>query len=341
MSSLVSIVLPTRNSIQYLKDRIDSIRAQTYSNYEVVAVDTSSTDGTLELLRAWAHEDCRVAIYDTPPGLYEAFNFGIIHSKGEYVYMATSDDTMRMDLLEKMVGALEQHPDCDICDSLLKQIDKDGKEIEFGDEGYLYGTGHLVYPKSKAHIRRPPYDFIQHCGAQNAYLSLTQLLVRRSLYGRVGLFPVDMGPSADFLWGMRAAACASVIFIPEKLGTFRVHPGQTTGLGAKFKGKFNRTSMVKIGFQEHECVAESSGLIRLADFKACIMPLKFDVSLIEKLRAAFCGIARHPLFSLEYMLALLSEKYGCHCPYWKVSAYDVIHRRLSERALKKYPVELV
>lgn len=132
---------------------------------------------------------------------------------------------MRHDAIEKMVSALEAHPDCDVCDSPVMQIDEDGAEIKFGDKRYLDPCGHLVQPLESVHIRRAPYDFIQHCGAQNVYLSLTQILVRKSLYDKVGRFPVDLGFSADFLWGMRVGAVANVIYIPEKLGTFRTHSG--------------------------------------------------------------------------------------------------------------------
>jgi hypothetical protein len=64
------------------------------------------------------------------------------------------------------------------------------------------------------------------------YTSLTQLLIRRSVFDKIGLFRTDWGSEGDFEWGMRAALMCNVLHIPETLATWRIHAEQATTINA-------------------------------------------------------------------------------------------------------------
>ena len=103
---LVSICLPTLNARRFLEPRMQTILAQTLADWELIVCDSFSDDGTWEYFQQFKH-DPRVRLYQVPKeGLYAGWNECLRRCRGEYVYIATADDTCKPELLEKMVGAL-------------------------------------------------------------------------------------------------------------------------------------------------------------------------------------------------------------------------------------------
>ena len=101
-SPLVSVCLPNLNTYPYLRERVDTILAQTYENWELVISDNHSEDGAWEFFQDLAKQDPRVSIAQAPrEGLYPNWNQCVRRARGEYVYIATSDDGMAPDCLEK------------------------------------------------------------------------------------------------------------------------------------------------------------------------------------------------------------------------------------------------
>ncbi len=201
---LVSICVPNLNTLPYLPERFETIFNQTFQDWELIVCDGYSDDGAWEYIQKLAATEPRMRISQTPRmGIYAGFNDCIRLARGEYVYVATSDDTMSPDCLEKMVAALEEHPECGLCQCGLEVIEDAGEphpgmrwhEFALG----RFASGWLDHP----HIRRAPLDGVLHFALQTVYTSITQLLIRRGVFDRVGLFDGSWGPRADFEWGMR------------------------------------------------------------------------------------------------------------------------------------------
>ena len=123
---LVSVCLPNLNTLPYLRERVDTILGQTYPHWEMIVVDSFSDDGSWEFFEELARKDQRVSIAQVPRGLYASWNNCIQRARGKYVYIATSDDTMAADCLEKLVAALEEHECCDLAHCSLVIINRDG-----------------------------------------------------------------------------------------------------------------------------------------------------------------------------------------------------------------------
>src|ERR1700739_1974190 len=109
---------------------MDTIFGQTYRNWELIVSDNFSEDGAWEFFQSVAAQDSRVLIAQARLGMYEGWNDCIRRARGKYVYIATSDDTMAPDCLDKLVAALEQHPECDIAHCNLKVIDSSSLEFD-------------------------------------------------------------------------------------------------------------------------------------------------------------------------------------------------------------------
>lgn len=224
----VSILLPNLNNYRYLPERFDSIFGQTFEDWELIVVDSYSDDGAWELIQNYAKDEPRMRISQTPRrGIYAGINDCIGLARGEYIYIATSDDTMLPQCLEQMVFVLEKYNECDICHTPLIVINEHGNEVP---DWWLQTPPAKYYGDwvNFPHIRYAPYDGILHSALHTVYISITQLLIRRSLFKKIGLFSSKWGSMGDFEWSMRAALVSNVFHLPEKLATWRIHIDQAT-----------------------------------------------------------------------------------------------------------------
>ena len=100
---LISVIIPVYNLSEYLSKSIDSVLAQTYTNFEIIAVDDGSTDDSAKLLKEYALKDNRVKpVFKENGGVSTARNKGIEESNGEFIYFLDGDDWIEPDTLEKM-----------------------------------------------------------------------------------------------------------------------------------------------------------------------------------------------------------------------------------------------
>ncbi len=225
----VSICLPTFNSVRFLSDRLDSIIGQSYADWELIVVDSGSIDGTVQTVDELIARDDRVRLIQTPrDGIYPNFNRGIAHANGELVHIATSDDTMARDFLEKMVRALEANCDCDIahCPMLVFNVDGvDGINWWHQQSMFARSSGSLI---NERHKRIAPLDGVLCLLGDNVYSSVTQMLVRKTLFEKVGCYESSWGSLGDFHWNLRAGLVANTIHVPDTWGGWRMHPEQAT-----------------------------------------------------------------------------------------------------------------
>ncbi|HXQ02300.1 MAG TPA: glycosyltransferase family 2 protein, partial [Candidatus Udaeobacter sp.] len=106
---LVSILLPSLNACQFLDERIESLLTQSFSNWEAIVLDSHSSDGSWEFFKSIASTDSRFKLYQVPrDGLYAALNRGMQLARGEFLHIATCDDTMAPEFLTDMLKAYAQ-----------------------------------------------------------------------------------------------------------------------------------------------------------------------------------------------------------------------------------------
>jgi len=111
---LVTVVTPVYNGQKYLPECIESVLAQTYQNFEYVIVNNCSTDGTLDIAKAYAKQDRRITVHcnDTFVNCEENHNiaFSLIPSQSKYCKVVSADDRIAAECLEKMIALAEAHP---------------------------------------------------------------------------------------------------------------------------------------------------------------------------------------------------------------------------------------
>lgn len=106
-SPLISIIIPMYNTSKFIKQTVESILAQTYSNFEVIIVDDGSTDNGAEVVKALMPKDSRIKyIYQSNQGVSAARNNAIENSQGEYLAFLDSDDLWLPNKLKKQVNRI-------------------------------------------------------------------------------------------------------------------------------------------------------------------------------------------------------------------------------------------
>ena len=109
---LITIITVIFNGEKYFQETIDSIKKQTYKNYEFIVIDGGSKDKTIDIIKKnsniidyWISEDDK--------GLYDAFNKGLRLAKGEFVGIINSDDTYEANALELLIKYIGLYPKVD------------------------------------------------------------------------------------------------------------------------------------------------------------------------------------------------------------------------------------
>lgn len=111
MNKKVSIITPSYNSAKYIKQTIDSVRAQTYTDWEMLIVDDCSTDNTCEIVEAIAKEDNRVKLIrqEQNGGAAVARNRALENSTGRFIAYLDADDIWLPEKLSRQVEFMEQN----------------------------------------------------------------------------------------------------------------------------------------------------------------------------------------------------------------------------------------
>ena len=130
-SRLVSVIMTTFRSADFLADSMASILTQSHQNLELIVVDDASDDGTLEMLKAIQRDDDRVRVLSSRRnrGTYWAKNLGILHALGDYVALQDSDDFSDPTRIERQVRALEMHRTAKVCTCNYTRIDAHGQVL--------------------------------------------------------------------------------------------------------------------------------------------------------------------------------------------------------------------
>lgn len=100
---VVSVILPIYNAESYLRQCLDSIKAQTLQDIEVICVNDGSTDDSLAIMREYAIKDSRFMVLDKPNGGYgHTLNHGLSHVQGEYIAIVEPDDFIDAHMYEDL-----------------------------------------------------------------------------------------------------------------------------------------------------------------------------------------------------------------------------------------------
>ncbi len=210
----VTVVIPARNASATLGMTLESLKAQTFKDFDVLVVDDGSTDGTGEIAANYArHLDVQVLRHESSQGVANAINAGLGQSGAALIARLDADDLARQDRLAMQVAFMASHPGIDICGSDMAMFS--------GGAGAVVQAERLSHPTVHADI--------QAGMVQRNTLAHPSLLIRRAFFGDVGGYDDRYESAEDYeLWTRGILFGKQYANIPEPLTYYRLHPGQVT-----------------------------------------------------------------------------------------------------------------
>lgn len=208
MKPLVSVIIPVYNRAIFLDEAVESVRTQTFSNWELILVDDGSTDDTqgrvLEIVASDPERIHGIRIENGGPGLARESARQI--AGGRYIQYLDSDDVLLPEKLALQVNALEQNPDRDVAYGMIQLINEQGDVLE---EDHKWGGR--------------SFEALLPALLVSRWWSTHTPLWRRSFLNTVGPWS-SLRMGEDWEYEARAARCGARLFhLPVPLSQTRRH----------------------------------------------------------------------------------------------------------------------
>ena len=205
---LVSILMPIYNTAPYLREAMDSMLSQTFTDFELIVLDDCSPDNAEEILATY--NDSRIVRYkgEKNVGLSNVLNKGIDMARGKYIARMDSDDISMPNRLQVQVDYLEQHPEIDL--------------VSVGMQ--LFGA------KEEVWIREQNPEKVKINALFHSPVLHASSVWRKESFERHSLrFCQDMVPAEDYdLWVRALLKGLKLVNLPEVLYQYRIHGTQST-----------------------------------------------------------------------------------------------------------------
>lgn len=227
---LISIIIPNYNHKRFLKDRFKSIRNQTYQNFEIIILDDCSTDGSQELIMEWNDHKkvSHILFNDQNSGSpFHQWQRGIELAKGDYIWIAESDDFCDYSFLEKVLNyKVTSGKALDIIYAQSVDIDVDGNEI-YHRIKYTESFEPNIW--SSNFVTESSIFLKTYLKNKNVIPNASAVIFKRSLLKNVSFEEITkMKMCGDWLfWIMLMDKSTYVGFLAEDLNYFRNHCGVT------------------------------------------------------------------------------------------------------------------
>lgn len=237
---LVSICIPTYNGQKFISEAMDSAIKQTYRPLEIVVSDDASKDATLEMVKSFLNKtDIPIHIFaHKPSGIGANWNHCIKKSKGEYIKFLFQDDVLAPSCIEKMMGIAVTNKNVGMVYS-KRDFLFDSNDVKSKEWIQLYGNLHLSWKKKSiinGEITKGT-DLLKDENLlnfpENKIGEPTAVLLKKEVFDTVGLFSEVLKQTLDIEFWYRLMKKYDVVYIDEKLLSFRLHNNQATSVNAK------------------------------------------------------------------------------------------------------------
>lgn len=227
----VSIVLTCYNHLRHLQQAVECVRAQTYKDYEVIALDDGSTDGTREWLST-LHSDVpscpfKFVFNETNLGTYATLNKGIGLASGEFIAELNDDDLWAPEKLERQVAMMDARPEVGLVHTGGWFIDDEGNRIDINPLGFEWPVTDVASARGRREPRSIDGDPLHELALYNRVIA-SSVLVRRECFDKVGLFNPNYFGSGDWEMWFRIAEQYDFGHLSEPLTFYRVHSGSAS-----------------------------------------------------------------------------------------------------------------
>ncbi len=194
-----SIIIPTYNRAGFLKIAVDSVLAQTYTDFEIIIVDDGSRDGTKKTAETYIDTSSAIRyIYQENKGPAAARNAGLAAAQGEWICFLDSDDRFRINKLAAANDYIKKYPDYKI----------------FHTEELWYRNSGLLTQRA---CHKKPHGFVFPQAVKLCCISISTAAAHKTVFSSVGNFDESLPACEDYDFWLRASARYPVYLIPQFL----------------------------------------------------------------------------------------------------------------------------
>lgn len=221
MNPKISVIVPNYNHAPFLKERIDSILNQTYQDFELILLDDCSTDSSRVVLDEYRNNP-KVAsiVYNikNSGSPFAQWRKGVEMAKGEWIWIAESDDVADINFLQKIIDAKNTYPSVGLVYTHLQWIDAHGKFM-YSEED----TGDVLFYTGEEFVRKKLLY-------TTTIFNVSSALFRRDLSLSVdwSLFE-KMRMNGDYYFYTLLSEKTDVLEVCEVLDKYRQHGKNTSG----------------------------------------------------------------------------------------------------------------
>lgn len=226
---VVSVIVPNYNHSKYVRQRIDAILAQTYTDFELILLDDCSTDDSPNILKEYQNHPAvsHVILNERNSGSpFQQWEKGIQLARGRYIWIAESDDLTDPGFLRATVEQMEKHPEARLCTTGSHVIDSEGRIISWKirydpweEDGKV-----CLYDSRDYLVTRMLYG--------NSVYNASMVLFRREgCLKDICTEYRNMRYAGDWLFWVEQIKKGPIIEIHRKLNYFRKHQTNTTNQG--------------------------------------------------------------------------------------------------------------
>ena len=209
MNELVSIITPSYNTARFLRETIESVRAQTYTNWEMLIVDDCSTDETDDVVASFADSRIRYFKNERNSGAAVSRNRALREAKGKWIAFLDSDDLWTPEKLERQITFMQENG---VTFSYTNYEETD----EQGNRTGVLGTG----PRRIGRMRMRTFN----------YMGCLTVMYDRDAVGLIQI--ADLKKRNDYAIWLRVSRKATAVLLPETLAVYRVRSsGSITNRG--------------------------------------------------------------------------------------------------------------
>lgn len=205
------MLLPVYNGERYLQSALDSVLVQTFRDFELIAVDDGSTDGSLAVLLRCRDSRLRVLCNARNQGVIASLNRGLVEARGEYVARVDADDPSHPERFAKQVDFLDRNPDVVLIGARHRAVDDRGRVID-------------VEPDARPTAHDEIFPTLL---AKNVFVHSAVMFRRAAVVAAGGYDPRAQHAEDYDLW-LRLSERHRVANLPEILVDWRVHDEQVS-----------------------------------------------------------------------------------------------------------------
>lgn len=196
--------MSVHNEEKYVKDAVDSILNQTFTEFEFIIIDDGSTDKTAEILKGYTDNRLRLIVQENL-GLTRALNKGLKVARGVYVARMDGDDIAHPERLDREAKYLDAHTNVGIVGTFIRQVDENGRYLK-----------QCRYETESEKIKKKLWVDCPFCHPT--------VMFRKSCIEKVGCYREKIGPAEDYDLWFRISEICDVANIAEPLHKYRIDP---------------------------------------------------------------------------------------------------------------------